>query len=271
MLKRIAELAVASMLAAALVGGSSTWAQQAAPRPEDAHKAGPKYEPSLDVLKEVPAKLPGAEAGIPTLSQDEFDHARKIYFERCAGCHGVLRKGATGKALTTDVTRERGFDYLKDFVTFGSPGGMPNWGSSGDLTAQEVELMAKYLLNEPPTPPEFGMAQIKATWKVAVPPDKRPRKKENSIDISNLFSVTLRDSGEVALIDGASKQIVTIVKTGYAVHISRVSASGRYLYVVGRDAKINLIDLWMKVPDTVAEVRVGLEARSVDTSKAPKW
>ena len=29
-----------------------------------------------------------------------------------------------------------------------------------------------------------------------------------------------------------------------------MSASGRYLYVIGRDAKINLIDLWMDPPQT---------------------
>jgi nitrite reductase (NO-forming)/hydroxylamine reductase len=86
-----------------------------------------------------------------------------------------------------------------------------------------------------------------------------------------LFSVTLRDSGEVALIDGDSKKIVTILKTGYAVHISRMSASGRYLYVIGRDARLNLIDLWMEKPDNVAEIKVGLEARSVETSKFKGW
>ena len=89
----------------------------------------------------------------------------------------------------------------------------------------------------------------------------------NNYNIENIFSTTLRDTGEVALIDGDTKKIINIVKTGYAVHISRVSASGRYIYVIGRDAKINMIDLWMEKPDSVAEVRVGLEARSVDTSK----
>jgi nitrite reductase (NO-forming)/hydroxylamine reductase len=29
----------------------------------------------------------------------------KIYFERCAGCHGVLRKGATGKNLEPHWTK----------------------------------------------------------------------------------------------------------------------------------------------------------------------
>jgi nitrite reductase (NO-forming)/hydroxylamine reductase len=46
-----------------------------------------------------------------------------------------------------------------------------------------------------------------------------------------------------------------------------MSKSGRYLYVIGRDARINLIDLWMEEPTNVAEIKVGLEARSVETSK----
>jgi nitrite reductase (NO-forming) / hydroxylamine reductase len=58
-----------------------------------------------------------------------------------------------------------------------------------------------------------------------------------------------------------------LVSTERASRPTRTSASGRYLYVIGRDAKINMIDLWMATPDNVAEVRVGLEARSVETSK----
>ena len=205
--------------------------------------------------------------GAPALTEAEFAKAKQIYFERCAGCHGVLRKGATGKPLTPDITLGKGTDYLKVFIDYGSPAGMPNWGRSGDLSADEVTLMAKYLQHEPPIPPEFGMQEMKATWNVLVPPEKRPKKKENKYNLDNIFSVTLRDSGEIALIDGDTKEIINIIKTGYAVHISRYSTSGRYLFVIGRDAKINLIDLWMKKPDNVAEIKIGLEARSVETSK----
>ncbi len=203
----------------------------------------------------------------PPMTSAEFERARQIYFERCAGCHGVLRKGATGKALTPDITLERGSAYLKVFIHYGSPAGMPNWGTSGELTEADVDLMVRYVQQTPPTPPEFGMEQMKASWKLVVPPQQRPKKKMNAYNIDNIFSTTLRDSGEVALIDGDTKKIINIVKTGYAVHISRLSASGRYLFVIGRDAKINLIDLWLKKPDTVAEIKIGLEARSVDTSK----
>jgi len=203
----------------------------------------------------------------PQMSQAEFEMGRKIYFERCAGCHGVLRKGATGKPLTPDLTIGKGTDYLKIFIEYGSPAGMPNWGTSGELSKAEVDIMARYIQQDAPTPPEFGMADMKKTWKVLIAPDKRPTKKMNNYDITNIFSTTLRDAGQVALIDGDSKKIISILNTGYAVHISRLSASGRYLFVIGRDAKINMVDLWMEKPDTVAEIRVGLEARSVETSK----
>ncbi|MEN9374565.1 MAG: hydroxylamine reductase [Pseudomonadota bacterium] len=203
----------------------------------------------------------------PPMTTAEFDAARKIYFERCAGCHGVLRKGATGKPLTTDKTIASGTDYLKVFIKYGSPGGMPNWGTSGELNDEQVDMMARYIQHEPPTPPEWGMKEMMESLKITVPPEQRPTKKMNNLDLGNLFSVTLRDAGEIALIDGKSKEIVKIIKTGYAVHISRMSSSGRYLYVIGRDARINLIDLWMKEPASVAEIKVGLEARSVETSK----
>jgi nitrite reductase (NO-forming)/hydroxylamine reductase len=235
----------------------------------------PKTTPGEMRYKGAPAEAVGGTQvvtpGAPTLTASEFEVAQKLYFERCAGCHGVLRKGATGKPLTPDITQARGTDYLKVFINFGSPAGMPNWGTSGEFTPEQVDLMARFLQHEPPVPPEWGMAQMKASWQVIVPVDKRPTKKMNNYNLDNVFAVTLRDSGQVALIDGDTKNIITIVQTGYAVHISRPSSSGRYIYTIGRDALINLIDLWMEKPDTVALIKVGLEARSVETSKYKGW
>ncbi len=259
-----------SVMSAALLAAGFAIAQ-------DKPKAQPKTPPGV-IEEELRYQAGGSPlAGVdmhhdvnpkaPKMTKEEFDRSRQIYFERCAGCHGVLRKGATGKPLTPDITIPRGTDYLKVFINFGSPAGMPNWGTSGEMTEKEVDMMARYVQQTPPTPPEFGMADMKKSWKLMVPPEKRPKKKMNKYNIDNIFSTTLRDSGEVALIDGDTKKIINIVKTGYAVHISRTSATGRYIYVIGRDAKINMIDLWMAKPDNVAEIKVGLEARSVDTSK----
>ncbi len=225
------------------------------------------YDPAANTLGQLGLEVPGMSADQPLLSADEYALGNKIFFERCAGCHGVLRKGATGKALTTDRTRELGYEYLHDFITYGSPAGMPNWGTSGELSEDQISIMARYIMLDPAMPPEFGMPQIRDSWKVFVAPEDRPTQKMNDIDVDNLFSVTLRDTGQVALIDGASYEIKAVVDTGYAVHISRISASGRYLYVIGRDAKVTMIDLWMDPPAPVAEVKVGSEARSVETSK----
>lgn len=205
--------------------------------------------------------------GAPDLTEAEFESSSRIFFERCAGCHGVLRKGATGKPLTPDITQQRGIEYLKALIAYGTPAGMPNWGSSGDLTDEQIETMAKFLQHEPPQPPEWGMAEMLASWKVVVPVKDRPAKKQHKYDTDNMFSVTLRDAGQVAIIDGDSKEILSIVDTGYAVHISRPSHSGRYVYTIGRDAKVVLIDLFMDPPAIVAQIKIGMEARSVETSK----
>jgi nitrite reductase (NO-forming)/hydroxylamine reductase len=208
-----------------------------------------------------------AISNAPQITEAEFAKGTVIFFQRCAGCHGVLRKGATGKPLTPNLTIDKGTEYLKTFIGYGSPGGMPNFGSSGELTDAEVDLMARYIQQTPVAPPEMSLKDMEATWKVIVPVNKRPTRKMNKLNLGNLFSVTLRDDGKVALIDGDTKEIITTLNTGYAVHISRISASGRYLYVTGRDAKINLIDLWMPIPAVVAEIKTGVEARSVETSK----
>ena len=206
-------------------------------------------------------------AAPPAMGKEEFEQAKRVYFDRCAGCHGVLRKGATGPKLLPGDMQKTGTAELVKTITEGTVKGMPDWGRQGILSPAEVDLMARYVQQEPPVPPEMSLKQMKESWKVFVEPDKRPKKPEHNRDWENFFSVTLRDAGQVAIIDGTTKEILNTVKTGFAVHISRLSASGRYVYTIGRDGKATMIDLWMKVPDKVAEVQTCSDARSIDTSK----
>jgi nitrite reductase (NO-forming)/hydroxylamine reductase len=89
----------------------------------------------------------------------------------------------------------------------------------------------------------------------------------NKVNLKNVFAITLRDAGKLALVDGDTHKIWKILDTGYAVHISRLSASGRYVYTVGRDGLTTIIDMFYEEPTTVATVRLGSDARSVDSSK----
>lgn len=217
-------------------------------------------EPAPETAQEV------VSAG-PELSEEEFTWAKQTYFERCAGCHGTLRKGATGPALTPDKTQAMGTVGLATIIFNGTTGGMPDWGKQGFFTQEQTDTMAKFLQQEPPTPPELSLEQMKASWKVLVPPDQRPKEPQTTRDWENYFIVTLRDAGQVAVIDGDSHEVVALINSGYAVHITRMSATGRYAYVIGRDGKLALIDLWMETPEKVAEVQLCYDARSVEVSK----
>lgn len=203
----------------------------------------------------------------PELSADDFAWAKQTYFERCAGCHGTLRKGATGPGLTPDLTRPKGTVALSAIIFNGTTRGMPDWGKQGFFTQEQTDIMAEFLQNEPPAPPELSLEQMKESWKVFVAPENRPTTPQTERDWENYFVVTLRDAGQVAVIDGDTYEVVNTVNTGYAVHITRMSATGRYAYVIGRDGKLALVDLWMEVPDKVAEVQLCYDARSVEVSK----
>ncbi len=213
--------------------------------------------------------LPFGALAKPELSPQELKKATQIYFDRCAGCHGMLRKGATGPALTPEAMKKKGYtlEVIEGFIYNGTPGGMPDWGRQGILTKEETKLLAKYLMHKPSEPPLMSLSDMMKWWKIIVPPEERPTKPQHNLNWKNFMGIILRDVGKVAIVDGDTKKLVSIVDTGFAVHIFRSSGTGRYFLTIGRDGKATLIDLWLKKPDKVAEVKVCYDARSIDTSK----
>ena len=151
----------------------------------------------------APAAAPVAAA--PTLTAEEKAATGKVYFERCAGCHGMLRKGATGKNLEPANTSKLGQARLEKVLTYGTEGGMVNFDDI--LSKKEISNMATYLQMPAEAPPEWSLADIKGSWKLLIPVDKRPTKQMNNVNLANVFSVTLRDSGEDALIDGDQEDL----------------------------------------------------------------
>nr|AAA02944.1 nitrite reductase [Stutzerimonas stutzeri] len=211
-----------------------------------------------------------AHAAAPDMTAEEKEAAKKIYFERCAGCHGVLRKGATGKNLephwekTEDGkkieggTLKLGTKRLENIIAFGTEGGMVNYDDI--LTAEEINLMARYIQHTPDIPPEFSLQDMKDSWNLIVPVERR--RQMNKVNLENVFAITLRDA---QLWDGDTHEIWKILDTGYAVHISRLSASGR-MSTPSAGWLTTIIDMWYPEPTTVATVRLG-PIRSVDVSK----
>ncbi|MBF0461354.1 MAG: cytochrome c [Magnetococcales bacterium] len=99
----------------------------------------------------------------PPLSTQEFATAKQLYFALCAECHGVLRNGAVGKPLTTDLARHLGTGYLTQRITHGSPAGMPAWGDSGQLGSDQINIMARYLQYPVPAPYMAEMLDLART------------------------------------------------------------------------------------------------------------
>jgi nitrite reductase (NO-forming)/hydroxylamine reductase len=222
--------------------------------------------PGLEFSEPITVDEP-AEVPVVGIIDEDIEWAKQVYFERCAGCHGTLRKGATGPALTPDLMLPKGTLALAAIIFNGTPRGMPDWGNQGFMTKEETEIMAEYLQIEPPQPPEMSLDQMLASWKLLVPVEDRPTEPQTTRNWENFMAVTLRDAGQIAVIDADTYEVVANVDTGYAVHITRNSATGRYLYTIGRDGKLALVDIWTEIPTKVAEVQLCYDARSVETSK----
>jgi nitrite reductase (NO-forming)/hydroxylamine reductase len=251
-----------------LVRSASSLPEPVAPAPV-AHtsRRGLRLAPLLASLALLTLAAAGAGADPPPITPEEFAQGEFIYFDRCSGCHGALRKGATGPNITDEEMLKQTSKQLEKTIYEGTDAGMPGWGRTGEMTREETALMARFVQHPPPIPPEMGLADMKKTHKLHVPVDQRPAKPQHDRNIDNLFGVILRDVGKGAIIDGDSKDLVGVVDTGFAVHIFRASATGRYFYTIGRDGKVSLIDLFEENPKVVAESRVCLDARSVDVSK----
>ncbi|WP_371170536.1 cytochrome D1 domain-containing protein [Aliiroseovarius sp. 2305UL8-7] len=228
----------------------------------------------------------------PTLSPEAFDASKQLYFEQCAGCHGVLRKGATGKNLephwkktaadgtvTEGGTLQLGQERLEKIIAWGTEGGMNNF--SDIMTPEQIKDMATYIMMEAPKPPEMSLAQMKETRKVYVEEADYPTEPLHGRNWENFFVVIERDAGKVAVIDGDTKEVLTHIPTGYAVHVIKATEHhkgeepknpGRFWYTMGRDGKMTKIDLW-QTPDKmlVSEVKIAYDARDVAVSGDGKY
>ena len=61
--------------------------------------------------------------GAPPLTEAEFEYASQVFLSAVPVVTGCCAKGATGKPLTPDITQQRGTEYLKALISYGTPAG----------------------------------------------------------------------------------------------------------------------------------------------------
>jgi nitrite reductase (NO-forming)/hydroxylamine reductase len=233
--------------------------------PDLGHSELEVWDTTSFVVQQV---TPTAETPPVVLTPARFEASKNAYFDRCAGCHGLYRTGATGPNIGETRSKAIGTDGLGAILRYGTPAGMPNFGASGLLTEQQITELSAYLQLPPPDPPPLAMADIQASWKLLVPVASRPTTPQTTRNWQNFTGVILRDGGEVAIFDADTHEEVVRLNTGFAVHILRSSSTGRYFYAIGRDGLVTLIDLWTPVPQPVATVKGCHDGRSVEGSKS---
>jgi len=216
------------------------------------------------------------------LNEADFETAKSMYFQRCAGCHGVLRKGATGKSLEPVKTKKKGQKRLERIISLGTEGGMNNFDDI--FSKEEIKMLATYIQMEAPIPPEMPLSLMKERHKVYVDPKDYPTKPLHGRNWENFFVVIERDAGKIAIVDGDKHEIVDHIDTGYAVHVVKAiehhsdqnlpkdQPAGRFWYTQGRDGKMTKIDLWQKPGSMlVAETQMAYDARDVAVSGDGKY
>src|SRR5690606_15877172 len=102
----------------------------------------------IDYMAQATATVPvyanGGDQAPIELTEAEMDESKTIFFNRCAGCHGTLRAGATGPTLEPTRTTEIGTAGIEAILHNGTAGGMPAWGRLGILDDREINMVARF-------------------------------------------------------------------------------------------------------------------------------
>lgn len=188
--------------------------------------------------------------------------APALYQRHCAACHGAERFGETGPALLPDSLRQLRPASAKAVIEKGRPATqMP--GFADGLSAAEISALAAFIYTNPPTPPRWELADIRASRTLTPPP---PRDQPIfSADPLNLFVVVEAGDHHVTILDGDRFEPLTRFASRYALHGGpKFTPDGRYVFFGSRDGWVSKYDLWSLAP--VGEIRVGINLRNIAIS-----
>ncbi len=202
-------------------------------------------------------------AVLPALAEEDAA-VRALYAAHCAVCHGGDRLGGTGPALLPSNLGRLRPEQAREVIARGREATqMPGFAQL--LSGEEIEALTRYIYREPPEPPAWTVADIRASRRLLVDPRSLPDRPVHDADPGNLFVLIEQGDHHASILDGDRLVRLARFPTPLAVHGGpKFSPDGRFVHIVSRDGWVLRYDLWSLRP--VAEVRAGINARNIAIS-----
>ena len=155
-------------------------------------------------------------------------------------------------------------DEARQVIAEGRPATqMP--GFAGQLTPEEIALLADYSFTAPEVMPGWTLEDMRASQLIPHPEGSLPDQPRFEADLMNLFIVVELGDNHATLLDGDRFEPIHRFATRFALHGGpKYSADGRYVYFASRDGWISKFDIYNL--KTVAEIRAGINTRNLAVS-----
>ena len=195
---------------------------------------------------------------------DQDSESARVYFERCASCHGNDRLGGIGPALLPESLARLGTTEAVRVITAGRPATqMP--GFEGVLPPDAIAAVAAWIYRPPAEPPRWTVTDMLASRSLTTAPDAFPAKPVHTADPLNLFTVVETGDNHVTILDGDRFEPIWRFQSRFALHGgAKYSPDGRFVYLGSRDGWVGKYDLYGLT--RVAEVRAGINLRNIAVS-----
>ncbi len=200
------------------------------------------------------ATAPAAQAADPAL----------LYQQHCAVCHGADRLGGMGPALLPENLARLRRGEAHKVIAAGRPATqMP--GYAGQLDAEAIEALAKFIYTALPELPAWGEREIRRSRVEHVAAGSLPAKPVFKADPLNLFVVVETGDHHVTILDGDRFEPIHRFPSRFALHGGpKFTPDGRFVFFASRDGWISKFDIYNL--KTVAEIRAGINTRNAAVS-----
>lgn len=223
------------------------------------------------LIKKIPLAVSCLFLISSTLLSDSSNiDAKKVFKQECQKCHGENHQGGKGANLTQDELVKKDTYELEQIISNGiSKSVMPSYKDK--FSKADISKIVDYLQNfKGKSMGLLTLNGVKKNWKVLNRrkyfQEQFPYSFDTKINTDICF-ITERDAQRITFINGTSGEILSKQPAGFDVHIAISNhIHPRYAYTISRSGLVTMFDINTPGQQKIAQVKVGLNSRSLAVS-----